>query len=191
MKYQISILIIFTFILFSCKSDTCEELGCSNGGTCINEVCNCPNGWTGPDCSDIEPPVSLEILTIQIDNIPQLKDDGTTWDESDGPELIGFWILEDDILISSTSLEDVNNFTGTSIEMTPLNPFSLPVEFLGSKTLEFQLFDFDTVDTLEKMFTVEFESDFYLQGVNVDCITCSVTQGDANVKAEMKIRHNF
>jgi len=191
MKNHILFFILSIFLLSNCNNDSCEELGCNNGGTCINEVCNCPNGWTGPDCSEIEPPVSFEILTIQIENIPQLKDDGTTWDESDGPELIGFWILNDDILISSTSLEDVNNFTGTSIEMIPLNPFTLPVEFLDSQILEFQLFDFDDVDTLEKMFTVAFEPDFYLKGVDVDCISGSVTQGEANVKAEMKIRHEF
>lgn len=191
MKYHILLFILSIFLLSNCNSDTCEELGCNNGGTCINEVCNCPNGWTGPDCSEIEPPVSFEILTIAIDNIPQLRDDGSPWDESDGPELIGFWILEDDVLISSTSLEDVNNFTGTSIEMLPLNPFTLPIEFIGSKTLEFQLFDFDDVDSLEKMFTIEFVPEFYLQGVNNNCISGTVVQGDANVTAEMKIMHKF
>jgi len=32
------------------KPERCVR-GCSGRGTCVNNTCQCPEGWGGPDCS--------------------------------------------------------------------------------------------------------------------------------------------
>jgi hypothetical protein len=40
----------FLISFAACKDKECA-INCQNGGTCVNNSCNCPNGWTGTDCS--------------------------------------------------------------------------------------------------------------------------------------------
>ena len=35
----------------SCEPPACKEVVCSNGGTCIDGTCQCPNGFYGTSCS--------------------------------------------------------------------------------------------------------------------------------------------
>ena len=37
------------FIVNSCK-DSCQDVVCKNGGTCIDGNCDCPDGYSGADC---------------------------------------------------------------------------------------------------------------------------------------------
>ncbi len=37
-------------LLVACRPDACERLNCQNGGTCIDEACACPDGFTGLEC---------------------------------------------------------------------------------------------------------------------------------------------
>ncbi|MCB0696041.1 MAG: calcium-binding EGF-like domain-containing protein [Chitinophagaceae bacterium] len=32
------------------KTDSCDNISCKNGGTCVNGACNCPTGYTGTLC---------------------------------------------------------------------------------------------------------------------------------------------
>ena len=42
---------IFGLIIYSaCKKNNCGNNSCKNGGTCINDTCSCPTGYTGSDC---------------------------------------------------------------------------------------------------------------------------------------------
>ena len=34
----------------SCNKDECKDVTCSNGGTCVSGVCQCPAGWEGTNC---------------------------------------------------------------------------------------------------------------------------------------------
>jgi hypothetical protein len=34
----------------TCYFDRCQPNPCQHGGTCSNQTCNCPAGWTGQDC---------------------------------------------------------------------------------------------------------------------------------------------
>jgi len=41
--------ILLFSMLYGCK-DVCKDVQCKNGGTCIDGSCNCPDGYSGPDC---------------------------------------------------------------------------------------------------------------------------------------------
>jgi len=48
---HLSVFLFTLLLLASCSSDPCEEVTCLNGGTCDDGSCDCPDGWTGTDCS--------------------------------------------------------------------------------------------------------------------------------------------
>lgn len=66
-KPKFSLLFALLF-LFSCSSDPCEEVTCFNGGICNEGFCDCPDGWTGADCSvydfDFVGEYTAELLTF-------------------------------------------------------------------------------------------------------------------------------
>ena len=76
----------FVLILTSCDSDTCENSLCLNGGVCMEGSCDCPDKFTGPDCSEQKTPDKIEIRSIQVTNFPG-SNEGTAWDINDGPDL--------------------------------------------------------------------------------------------------------
>lgn len=42
--------IIIILVAVSCKNDECDGTICENGGTCLNGICNCPQGILGTNC---------------------------------------------------------------------------------------------------------------------------------------------
>lgn len=56
MKNLINMLMAVTvaaFIFTGCVEDTCDTLVCQNGATCIDNACDCPEGFTGKECEEI------------------------------------------------------------------------------------------------------------------------------------------
>lgn len=84
---KINIIYLFIICIFvSCKIDTCDEITCPNGATCINGKCQCPEGLKGKNCDeehDFFLPSKLYINRI----------------EQKGPyiSLVGFDVLSSDI----------------------------------------------------------------------------------------------
>lgn len=73
-------------ITSSCNTDTCESSLCLNGGVCMEGSCDCPDRFTGSDCSEQKTPAKMEIRSIKITNFPG-NNEGAGWDIADGPDL--------------------------------------------------------------------------------------------------------
>lgn len=59
MKNLIKMLMAVTvaaFIFTGCVEDTCDTLICQNGGVCINDACDCPEGFEGTECQNVIDP---------------------------------------------------------------------------------------------------------------------------------------
>ena len=48
------------------NNDPCESIVCYNGGYCVNGECLCPEGYTGPDCSQQVTPTKIRITKIEV-----------------------------------------------------------------------------------------------------------------------------
>ena len=47
---------IFTIVTYSaCKQDKCKDIICTNGGSCSDGTCICPDGYSGPRCEIVDP----------------------------------------------------------------------------------------------------------------------------------------
>lgn len=87
MKIIISKILVtlLVFFLFSCSSDSgdtpCVPISCLNGGTSKPECgCNCPQGFTGSNCSTQIAPTKITITKIRVKKFPNLKPNGSNWD---------------------------------------------------------------------------------------------------------------
>jgi hypothetical protein len=50
-KLLLMLLLLSTILTFSsCEKDPCETTTCLNGGVCIDGDCDCPDGYSGPQC---------------------------------------------------------------------------------------------------------------------------------------------
>jgi len=59
MKNLINMLMAVTltaFIFTGCVEDGCDVTGCQNDGVCVNNVCDCPEGFRGDECEDVIDP---------------------------------------------------------------------------------------------------------------------------------------
>jgi EGF-like domain len=68
-------------ILSSCKKketpDLCVDVNCSNGGTCVNGTCECPEYYTGTNCTDFKVPLIVTAQSLVLSYVPEPCQ---TWD---------------------------------------------------------------------------------------------------------------
>ncbi len=99
-------------LLFSCSKDEpidlCAGVICRNGGNCINGDCDCPEGFSGPDCSTIDVPRKVTIKSIKVVDYPSVKPDGTSWDDiGEHDPVVKIYSENETLLWSSTIKQNI------------------------------------------------------------------------------------
>jgi hypothetical protein len=86
--YRFLSVFAFILVLSSCsKDDPCESIVCINGGECVNGECNCPEDYTGPDCSTQVTPLRINVKKVVVEKFPATAANGAGWDLFDGPDM--------------------------------------------------------------------------------------------------------
>lgn len=225
---RIFLLLISTFLIFSCGKDeeqvpdpctgiTCENGNCVNGqcacdegwtgpdcsqrvdlcegvscvnGDCVNGQCDCDEGWTGPDCSDILTPRSINIIAVEIENIPTQKEDGTNWDILDAPDIFFFFSINSQIYGLPSSTKE--NCSDSEFLFTYAEPQVFPVSDLEDEILQISFWDEDGVSASDLMVFARFERDFYNQGIDNTLITTTdFITGMSPTSITMLISYNY
>ena len=85
--YSISIALM-SLLFVACSDDPCETQMCHNGGVCIDGLCDCPERFTGPDCSEQVTPDVMRITSVKLLRFPGFRpNDDKMWDVTDGPDV--------------------------------------------------------------------------------------------------------
>ncbi|GAB4404982.1 MAG: hypothetical protein OHK0039_05610 [Bacteroidia bacterium] len=69
------LLLTLALLAAACRPDRCETLNCQNGGTCLDDACQCPEGFIGPQCTvELDPCVIQRCDTLRTDACDILSD---------------------------------------------------------------------------------------------------------------------
>lgn len=107
--------------LSSCNKESCDDISCLNGGVCKNGKCDCPDGYEGSACADQREPVRMFITSVEVTRFPALKEDGSSWDLSGGPDImIEFWDELNQLFQSSTFYENADASQDYTFNQAPI-----------------------------------------------------------------------
>lgn len=94
MKKLLPFLVIIALAISCSKDDPCV---CENGGTCVNDVCVCTEGYEGANCSTQSTPSKIFVSKIDFLTFPATRPGGNAWDDDSHPDLLAiFWNETDD-----------------------------------------------------------------------------------------------
>lgn len=63
------------------KPDSICEDSCRNGGECINNKCECTDGYTGKYCHIQKNPRYIKLMKVIINKYPPTDENGVCWDD--------------------------------------------------------------------------------------------------------------
>jgi hypothetical protein len=150
------IILLFVLVLnLNCSSDAsapvvaCTPIPCLNNGISnANCGCDCPEGYTGTNCSTQMLPTIIKITNIKVKYFPN-SDNGNYWDVSvpvaanASPDI--YVTLENsnniELFNSPTYFENVLSDGTSTWNFTPSTPIS--VSFIYFNSLKIKLYDFD------------------------------------------------
>ena len=140
-------------LIFSCSSDnenSCTPVACLNGGTQTADcACDCPDGYSGSDCSSQLTPTSIRILRLNVKKFPNTTENGNVWDEiaigsATNPDLqLDIRNSSDEVIYSSDVLDDRIS-SGNCDDENYFYPDILLVGSDVTSPLDFFLYDEDT-----------------------------------------------
>ncbi len=93
MKHLLYLILLITITIFSsCKDDEqkkiCEDIGCSSGRVCENNLCVCSDSrFVGNNCELQKEPKSISLKSIEVLKYPSKRIDGSNWDTNSPPDL--------------------------------------------------------------------------------------------------------
>lgn len=181
MKAKIFNLLVLVAVLtgFSaCNNDPCEDKVCLNGGNCVEGICNCPTGFTGPSCETIvcfnggvasqgfcqcptgftgtncqtaRQPISITVSRIELLAYPA-TDNGAGWDLTSGPDIfLGLSRGGSSVWQSNQQADDAS--PGQTYIYTP-TPALVITNLAASQT--FDIWDYDPTDSDDYMAGIVF-----------------------------------
>ena len=134
-KYLFLFITFFTFL----NCNPCENTICFNDGICSRGNCECPEQWTGEDCSEEKTPTRVEIKNLSIIKYPQYKLAGGKWDTFDNPDLYIkiYWITKNkDYLVFQS--EPIENVVGN-----PNFELNFSFDIINDTSYELRVYDED------------------------------------------------
>lgn len=114
---KLTFFFLLAMLLLGCNKkdlDPCSGIVCENG-TCINGICDCEIGYTGPSCSSEKTPERVILESVTLSNWPE-SDNGVGWDPLDQADL-RFIIRQGDVDYFTSDI--AYNYTSSSITFTP------------------------------------------------------------------------
>ena len=114
--FKKSIVLLLIFTIFSCSKDSatsssnCTPIPCLNGGVSRPDCgCNCPQGFTGANCSTQITPTKITISKVEILNYPSTDPSAITgyWDNPPNTKPDLAIVITD--IFNSTVLSDTSN----------------------------------------------------------------------------------
>ena len=158
MKKKIFFGILTLSLLFSCSSDSetetrCTPIACLNNGVSNSNCgCDCPQGFTGSNCSIQSTPTIIKITKIKVKYFPN-TDNGSNWDVS-FPTANNAWPDIYVTLENSNSVElfnapnyfpNVTSNGSNTWDFIPSTPIS--ISFIYFNSLKLKLYDYDGADS--------------------------------------------
>lgn len=81
-----SMALLVTILAASCGKDN-ECPTCQNGGVCVEGSCECPDGWSGADCSSVVTPDAVILDRVTVTGFPLFDPLGAPWDFGSAPDV--------------------------------------------------------------------------------------------------------
>ncbi len=149
---------LLTLSLSSCSGDDavpCTPISCLNGGISnANCGCDCPQGFTGTNCSTQITPTKILVSKIRVNYFPNNDSTGSFWDPSvpttslASPDI--YVTLQDAsstvIFNSSTYFPNVLSNGSNYFDFTPTTPIQMPISSVYSY-FQLNLWDLDSADS--------------------------------------------
>ena len=143
---KISAFVLLTLNFTSCSSDEpCAPIDCLNDGVSNSNCgCDCPQGYTGTNCSTVLQPSKVIITKVVVKTFNNLDDSGFLWDGTNGADIyIKFNNGTTDVYSHPSYFSNTTGGTNLNYQFT-LSP-NLQITNVNSP-MSVQLWDYDLED---------------------------------------------
>lgn len=195
------LLVLLVFFSFSCSSDSttpCVPISCLNGGTSTPDCgCNCPQGYTGSNCSFQITPTKITITKISVTDFSNYANSDFNWDvtlptAANALPDIYFKIVNSvggDFYVSTTYFKNAMADGTRTFDFVPTTPLEITNPL---SIYTFQLYDYDTADSninngVDDLMAAKVFSTYSMSGGFPTTLTIS----DSSIPLSFKLTLNY